>query len=257
VMAWDDMVKYVPEVAVGQAGEVRFSFLGYYLSSGGHIWSEGKSDQQGGLGAALPALAQTYPRNIRCEIQLTDYGCIDTSGVSSVAYRFYCVTVLDRVRGAWRYDDRMPNRSPDYDALMYALKDTREPLTVSNPGLPDTLALWERVTRDGMYLDPKLRGLSYVEIYDPAYWMRIIRVQSQSCFRPMYRIKVRNISHSPINGDVVAFWVTRYAGVTADAPDAVPAPSVHFGLPLWYFDRDDVYAIADAIFKEWNISVLQ
>jgi hypothetical protein len=257
IMAWDDMVRYVPETSVGQAGVVRFSFLGYYLVSGGHIWSEGKSDQYGGLGAVLPILSQTYPRNFRCEINATSQGCQDTSGASSIGYRLYCVTVIDKVRGGWRNDPRMPDRSPDYDALMYALKDTHEPRTLAHPELPDTLRLWERVTRDGMYFDPKVRGLSFVEIYNPAYWMRIVGAQKQDCFCPMYRIKTRYTTLSPINGDVVAFWATRYANVEADAPGAVPAPCVQFGLPLWYFDRDQVNAIADAIFREWNISVFQ
>ncbi len=256
VMGWDDMIAFVPEIDVGKTGEARFSFLGYYLSSGGHIWSEGKADQQGGLGAALPYRLQIFPRNLRCEMRGTSTGCEDTSGVTSIPYRLYCVTVLDKARGAGRRDPRMPTRYPEWDAMDRALKDRNDPITTANPGLPDTLSLWERCTRTGMYFDPKIRGFGFIEFYDPNYWMRITLARSQTCFHPMYRTKSRVPGASPLNGDVVAFWSTKYADVIADVPDAVAAPSVHFGLPLWYFDRNQVNAIADVIFKAWNISLL-
>ncbi|HVO76939.1 MAG TPA: hypothetical protein VMT60_03050, partial [Candidatus Bathyarchaeia archaeon] len=257
VMAWDDMVRFTPESLIGSSGSARFNFLMYYLAAGGHIWSEGRSDQHGGLAAVLYPTNQSFPKNLRCEIAGTSTGCSgDTSGVNCIAYRSYCVTVLDKVRAAPRQDSRMPARRIDFDAMYYAFKDSRDGITREHPDLPDTLALWDRVTAPGSFFDPRIQGFTFVEVYDPTYWMRTIGATSQSCFRPMYRMKARN-ELSCLDGAVVAFWTTKYADVVADAPASVAAPSVHFGFPLWYFDRNDVNAIADVIFKEWQISVYQ
>ncbi|MCK4235509.1 MAG: hypothetical protein KAX38_00220 [Candidatus Krumholzibacteria bacterium] len=35
-------------------------------------------------------------------------------------------------------------------------------------------------------------GFTYVEIYDPEYWMDRNYVTSQACFHPMYRMRSRN-----------------------------------------------------------------
>ena len=155
---------------------------------------------------------QSFPRNLRCEIAGTSTGCDgDTSGVNSIAYRTYCVTVLDKVRPAPRLDPRMPDRRVDYDAMAYAFKDTREPLTTGHPDLPNKLTLWSQVTKTGMFFDPQVQGFTYVELYNPTYWMRTIDVERQDCFIPMYRMRARS-THSAVNGDVVAFWTTKYAG---------------------------------------------
>jgi hypothetical protein len=82
--------------------------------------------------------------------------------------------------------------------------------------------------------------------------MRIIGVSRQECFSPMYRMRARS-TYSVVNGDVVAFWTTKYAEVVADAEGSVSAPSVHFGLPLWFFNRAQVDSIADVVFDEWGI----
>ncbi|MCX5753153.1 MAG: hypothetical protein NTW97_05840 [Candidatus Krumholzibacteria bacterium] len=253
VMAWDDMVRFTPESWITETRSARFNYLAYYASAGGHIWTEGKSDSRGGLGAVLSITNQSFPRNLRCEIAGQSTGCEgDTSGVNSIAYRTYCVTVIDKVRPAPRIDPRMPDRRIDYDAMAHAFKDTREPLTTGHPDLPNKLTLWSQVTKDGMFFDPKVQGFTYVEVYNPTYWMRTINTSRQLCFSPMYRMRTRNVL-SAINGDVVAFWTTRFAGVIADAPNAVDAPSVHFGFPLWFFNRAQVDSIADVIFDEWAI----
>ncbi len=223
------------------------------MAAGGHIWSEGKSDSRGGLGAVFSITNQSFPRNLRCEIAGTSTGCDgDTSGVYSIAYKTYCVTVIDRARPISRIDPRMPERRVDYDAMAYAVKDTREPLTTGHLDLPNKLTLWGQVTKDGMFFDPKVQGFTYVELYNPTYWMRTINASRQPCFVPMYRMKARS-AISAVNGDVVAFWTTKYEDVVADATDAVGAPSVHFGLPLWFFNRAQVDSIADVIFDEWQI----
>jgi hypothetical protein len=253
VMAWDDMVRFTPESQVSATRAAKFNYLAYYASAGGHVWTEGKSDSRGGLGAVLSITNQSFPRNLRCEIAGTSTGCQgDTSGVNSIAYRTYCVTVIDKARPAPRLDPRMPDRRIDYDAMAYAFKDTREPLTTGHLGLPDRLTLWSQVTKDGMFFDPKVQGFTYVEIYNPTYWMRTINTSRQECFVPMYRMRTRNVL-SAVNGDVVAFWTTKYQNIVADADGAVDAPSVHFGFPLWFFNRAQVDSITDVIFDEWNI----
>lgn len=254
VMAWDDMVRFTPESQVSETRIAKFNYLAYYASAGGHLWTEGKSDSRGGLGAVLSITNQSFPRNLRCEIAGTSTGCAgDTSGVNSIAYRTYCVTVLDKVRPAQRIDPRMPMRRIDYDAMSDGFKDTREPLTTGHLDLPNKLTLWSQVTKDGMFFDPKVQGFTYVELYNPTYWMRTINVTRQPCFVPMYRMRARS-ALSAVNGDVVAFWTTKFQDVVADAPDAVGAPSVHFGFPLWFFNRAQVDSIADAIFEEWGIN---
>ena len=93
-----------------------------------------------------------------------------------------------------------------------------------------------------------------MEIYDPAYWMEHNFLMSQSCFHPMYRMRSRNIL-SAVNNTTIAVWVTKYAGIVPEAVSgiAVAAPSVHFGFPLWFFDRDAVDQIVEVIFTEWQI----
>jgi hypothetical protein len=253
VMAWDDMVRFTPESQLDPTRSARFNYLAYYAAAGGHIWTEGKSDSRGGLGAVLSITNQSFPRNLRCEIAGTSTGCSgDTSGVNCIAYRTFCVTVIDKARPAPRLDPRMPDRRIDYDAMAYGFKDTREPLTTGHADLPDRLTLWSQVTKPGMFFDPQVQGFTYVELYNPTYWMRTINVNRQECFVPMYRMRARS-ALSAVNGDVVAFWTTKYAHIVADAEGAVDAPSVHFGLPLWFFNRAQVDSIADVIFDEWNI----
>ena len=104
-----------------------------------------------------------------------------------------------------------------------------------------------------MFFDPQVRGFHYIELYDTQYWLDIINVGTQSCLHPLYRMRTRN-TRSIVNNAIFAFWTTKNADVVADVPGAIAAPSVHFGVPLWFFERDQVNAIADVIFKEWQIS---
>ena len=69
-------------------------------------------------------------------------------------------------------------------------------------------------------------------------------------------MKARN-SVSAVDKTVIAFWTTKYADVAAPVPGAIAAPSVHFGLPLWFFNRAQVDSIADVVFGEWGIRVDQ
>ncbi len=254
VNAWDNMVRFIPESWITSSTTLTFNFLSYYMASGGHIWTEGKSDKQGGLIAVLFPYRQVEPINLRCEITGVRTGCDgDTSGVNCIAYKDYCVTVLDKIVPNERTDEIMPIRRVDWDAMTYAYRDPRDAVTLAHPALPTTLKLWDKVTATGMYFDPAVRGFTYGEIYNPGYWMSATLARTQSCFHPMYRMKSRN-TLSAINNATIAFWTTKYADVAAPAEGAIPAPSVHFGVPLWFFNRSQVDSIADTVFREWRIS---
>jgi hypothetical protein len=64
-------------------------------------------------------------------------------------------------------------------------------------------------------------------------------------------------STSPVNRTTIALWLRKYASVVPDIPPesglAVAAPSVHFGIPLWFFEHTTVESIADIVFEEWQI----
>jgi hypothetical protein len=252
--AWDDMVRFTPESRVSTQGRPTINFLAYYMASGGHVWTEGRSDRQGGLTAVMYENAQRLPVYLRCEINGPQAGCLgDTSGVESMAYRDYCVSVLDKIVLQPRWSPGMPERVLDVDAMSRGFRDAADSVTRAHPALPTGLRLWDKVTKPGMFFDPMVRGFTFVELYNPAYWMNVIEVSPQSCFHPMYRMKARN-SGSPVNNAVIAFWTTKYADVPPPVPGAVSAPSVQFGLPLWFFDRAEVDSIADAVFTEWQIA---
>ncbi|MCX5753155.1 MAG: hypothetical protein NTW97_05850 [Candidatus Krumholzibacteria bacterium] len=252
---WDNMVRFTPESHISTLGHSTFNLLAYYMASGGHLWTCGRSDRQGGLAAVLSENAQRFPLYLRCEIDGPQWDCADdTSGVESMAYRDYCVSVLDKVLAMprntfWWF---VPERRIEWDAMSYGYLDPLDEVTGARPGMPGKLQLWSTVTKPGNFFDPQVRGFTFVEVYDVQFWMDFVGESSQSCFHPLYRMRARN-SVSAINGAVIAFWTTKYADVAAPVPGAIAAPSVHFGLPLWYFNRAQVDSIADAIFDEWEI----
>ena len=251
--AWDNVVYFVPESWVGTGSTPSVNYLPLFLAKGGHLMTLGRSDLVGGLAAVLSPLAVQFPMNLKYEI--TGSPGVDTSGVYSMPYRDYCVTVLDKVVGPFRTEFEMPMRSIDRDALYDAYKDETFGYNDTYPGLPDQLQLWEEVTAPGRFFDPQVRGFTYVEIYDPEYWMDITFTQNQDCFAPMYRMRARN-SLSPVHNTTVALWLTKYMNVVPDvaAGIAVPARSVHFGFPLWFFDRTQVDQLVEVIFDEWQIN---
>jgi len=232
--------------------EAESNILRFYLAAGGHLWTSGRQDKLGGLAAVGP-YGMAFPCNLRCEIWGPTLGCADTSGVTSFAYRDYCVTALDKVWAQFR-DDVIMFRSLERDALSYAYKDESNALTNKYPQLPDSLGLWDVVAQPGNFFDPAVRGFYYVEVYNPAYWMAYTKAKPQSCFHPMYRMTSR-YPYSQINKQVIAFWFTKYADIVPEAEGAIAAPSVHFGVPLWFFDHEAVERIADAIFTEWQINL--
>lgn len=255
--AWSEVVRFTPESHVGGGTFRPPNYLPMFLAVGGHLWTSGRGDRAGGLAAMLPPQAQMFPMSLLCEItgNKDEDECIgDRSGEDCMGYRDYCVTVLDKVNGMFRTDGDMPLRHLDRDAMRYAYRDDADPVTAMHPGLPESLELWEEVTQPGRFFDPYVRGFYYVEVYDPQYWMNTRSLTSQSCFHPMYRM--RSVSSlSPLYETPAALWITKYEDVVPNVESgiAVAAPSVHFGFPLWFFDRDAVDAIAGVVFDEWEI----
>ena len=247
VCAWNNLIVFHPE---GDP-EAHANILLFYLAAGGHLWTSGKQDKLGGLASVGPN-GMAFPCNLRCEIWGPTLGCADTSGVTSFAYRDFCVSALDKVWAEFRRDVLL-NRSLERDALASGYKDPYNSFTTKYPQLPDSLRLWDVVTEPGNFFDPVERGFYYVEVYNPAYWMSYTNTKTQACFHPMFRMVTR-YAYSPINDQVIAFWSTRYADIVSEAEGAIAAPSVHFGIPLWFFDHEAVETIADVIFTEWQIN---
>jgi hypothetical protein len=247
------MVVFTPESQVGM-GTQDVNYLSIFLVTGGHIWTLGRSEQNSGLAANFPQPA-AFPASFRFDMASDPS---DTSGVFCMGYKDYCVSVVDKVWGVFRSGEDMPPgvvRNMDRDAMRFAYRDLFDPVTAMHPELPESLQLWEEVTAPGRFFDPAVRGFTYVEVYDPDYYMYWMYLSSQSCFHPMYRMKTRN-SLSVLSNGAVALWLTKYEEVVpiVESGIAVAAPSVHFGLPLWFFDRDDVDQIVDVIFDEWQIN---
>jgi hypothetical protein len=258
--AWRTMVSFTPESEVGKTRRYPLNYLPMFLLRGGHLWTLGQSQWRGGLAASLPSQARLFPISLECEIAGNRDDCGgDRSGVRSMPYRDYCVTVLDKVDGFIRGGAEMPVRSiSHYDCMSHATRDDSDPLTAAHPGLPVRLDLWEEVASSGRYFNPEDSlgpgGFTYVEIYDPEYWMARKAYLSQPCFHPMYRMRSRR-EDSALNNGTVALWVAKYEHVVPDVSSgaAVAGASVHFGFPLWFFRRSSVDSIVTVVFDEWGI----
>ena len=259
VTAWGEIVFFTPESQTGQGGRLTVNYLSLFLTKGGHLLTCGRSDRGGGVAAMLNPTAQSFPMSLRCEIVQNQEGCEgDTSGVFCQAYKDYCITMVDKIVGIKRIADDMPSRVVrDFDALSFCMRDDNDPITAQYPELPQRLNLWEEVTRSGRYFDPNGaydRGLTYVEVYDPAYWMDRNYTVSQGCFHPMYRMRARS-TLSAIDNGVVMLWVSKYEDIVPDVESgvAVAGKSFHFGFPLWFFNREGVDQIIDVVLDEWGI----
>ena len=252
---WKSVIEFTPESALGGRKNETPNLVSIFLQKGGHVWTLGRSDRAGGLSAALGKNTTAFPVDLRCEIG--GPGACDTSGMSSLPYGDYCVTVIDKVSGPFRDDSSMPPRILDHhDVLVAAVRDDGDPLTAAADGLPGTLALRGDVTAEGSFFCTDSTcspgGFTYVEVYDPAYRLADVLAASQSCFHPIYRMRAAS-GLSAVDGQPVAFWFTRYEGIVPDAPGGVAAPSVHFGFPLWYFRHESADSIADVIFGRWGL----
>ena len=256
--AWESLILFTPEESVPSGGAI-INYLPAFLAKGGHIWTLGRSDKGGGLAAALPWYARVFPMSLACEFLGNSGECDENrSGEESMPFRDYCVTMLDKIQANFRTDDDMPLRwLYHYDVMTRAYRDDGDFHTASRPGLPERLELWEEATAPGRYFDPDssatLGGFTYVEIYDPAYWMDRRGVRSQPCFHPIYRMKAKN-DESVLNDCAIALWITGYEEIVPDAPSGAAAPSLHFGFPLWFFARSQVDSIVRVVFDEWGIA---
>jgi hypothetical protein len=254
----DDVILFTPESMVGAGTTPVTNSLAMFLRKGGHLLTEGRAERGGGLAACLQAAAQVFPLNLRCEITGPRTDCSgDTSGVNTIAYRDFCVTMIDKVVGTFRSDADMPmRRVRNYDCMSYAVK-ADDPVTQALVGLPDQLDLWSTVTQPGRYFDPMAPepypgGFTYVEAYDPAYWMNRNMVGSQPCFHPMFLMRTKN-SSSALNNAAAALVLTKYENVVPST-GGVAAKSFHFGFPLWFFNRTQVDQIMHVVFAEWQIA---
>jgi len=252
--AWQKLVKFYPESFSSPPGML-LNYLPIFLTKGGHIMTSGDGKRMGGLAAVIPIDGMQFPMNLKCDfIQISDECNKDTSSVDCMAYKDYCVTVLDKITPvAYRQDERMPpRRLEDYDAFRYAYKDTTDEVTSNYPLFPSRLDLWEEITKPGRFYS--IYDFDLVELYDTEYWMEITGVNSQPCFHPIYRMKTENTG-SVINDAVIAIWITKYEDIVpdVDAGIAVAAPSIHFGFPLWYFEHDKIEQIVEIIFDKWGI----
>jgi len=257
--AWGDIVLFTPESAIGLGSQLTVNYLALFIAKGGHLWTLGRSERTGGLAAVLQPYAQSFPMSLRCEITGNRDGCEgDTSGVNSMPYKDYCISMLDKIKGVFRTGISMPRRDYKKDAVRFMYRDDEDPVTAEYPDLPEYLELSAEVTAPGTYFDPSNTfgpgGFTYVELYDPEYWMKVNFIESQPCFHPMYKIRTR-VTSSPVDHVAAAIWLTKYEDVKPDGKVGVNAAarSVHFGFPLWFFDRESVDSIVEVIFREWQI----
>jgi hypothetical protein len=168
-------------------------------------------------------------------------------GRYSMAWNDYYVTVVDKVIGQFKTGEDYPDgsvRRLSADAMRSAYRHSGVP-----GDLPETLDLWEEVTRPGMFFDIMVRGFYYVEAYDPEYYMNFRGLSSHDCFSPLYRMRARS-TRSPLDHAAVALKVMR---PECENIDDVIYDSYHFGIPLWFFDHEQVEQITDYIFEQWDI----
>jgi len=255
--SWEKVIGFVPESGIGAVKNRTTNTISIFLRKGGHIWTTGKSDQGGGLAAALPPSARYFPLSLECEVAGPDASCADRSGTRSMPFEDYCITVLDKVAGRLRGDADLSFRVMEHhDVVTGAFRDGSDPWTAARPDLPARLDLRDEVKARGSFFCTDSTcspgGFTYVEAYDPAYWMGRTGQTSRPCFHPIYRLETAS-DESALYGQAAALWSTRYADIVPSRPGGIAAASVHFGFPLWYFDHEAVDSIATAIFDEWGI----
>ena len=259
---WSDIVYFMPETQVSSGTELTVNYISIFLAKGGHLLTLGRSDRAGGLAGILSPLYMSFPMSFKCEITGNQTGCDgDTSGVNCLGYKDYCVSMLDKIDGVIRQDDDMPSRQvQNFDAMAYAYRDDSDPVTAAYPELPEELRLWDVVTAPGTFWNPLYPGgpggFTYIEIYDPEYWMNAKFMSSQNCFHPIFRMRTAS-SISALDHTTIGIWVTKYQDILPDIPPesgvAVAASSFHLGFPLWFFDRTQGDQFMDVVFNEWGI----
>ncbi len=257
---WSDVVYFMPESQVSSGTELTVNYLSIFLAKGGHLLTLGRSDRAGGLAGILSPLYMSFPMSFKCEITGNQTGCDgDTSGVNCLGYKDYCISMLDKIDGIIRQDTDMPTRQVShFDAMSYAYRDDSDTVTAKFPELPEELHLWDVVMQPGAFWSPLYPGgpggFTYVEIYNPEYWMNEKFTDNQTCFHPMFRMRTAS-SMSALDHTTIGVWVTKYQDIVPepDAGLAVAAPSFHLGFPLWFFNRTQGNKFIDVVFNEWCI----
>jgi hypothetical protein len=247
---WNKLVYYQPE---GSVPVMTLNFLEYYMRSGGHLWTVGEGHRTGNLSSCLPGIMS--PCYLRCEYYGPATRCENTIGARTMAYKDFCVSVLDKADGIFNLDLGI-YRDVSIDASRYMRLDDKDPIVHSMIDLPKRLELWDVVTQPGAFFDPQVRGFHYPEFYDVSYYISYVGAKQQSCFHPMYRSVALN-SKSVVNNATSVFLHDKYALNVAPVAGCVGAPSVHFGFPLWFFDRAQVDSLATSIFTMWNIEMVE
>lgn len=258
----DDIIYFTPESQIGTGGgSSNINYLSIFLAKGGHLLTEGDSEGFAGMAYCLPQQASgiiiQFPFNLRCEITGITTGCSeDTSGVNTLPYRDYCVTVLDKIQATIRdlsalgYPSR---RTFNNYAPIYAEKTTDQWHSIVT-GFPERLDFWAEVVAPGRAYDAgdMSKGFGKVEFYNPKYWMDYTLANKQACFHPIYVMRLRS-TNAPLDRQAVALFVTKYADVVPDTEGGVAAPSFHFGFELWFFNRSQVNTIMEIILRQWQI----
>ncbi len=261
--AWKQIIPFVPESMIGTGTQLTVNYLALFLAKGGHLLTSGRADRPGGgLVDAFPQ-PPLLPASFKFDMAGTTSE--DTSGVNSMPYKDYCVSVVDKVSGTFHSGEDMApnvNRSLTRDALSLMIKeadDGGDDGIGDYPGFPDTLLLDDQVSCPTCFFNPQVRGFTYVEVYDPEYWLNFKLIPSSlNCYNAMYRMKSRS-TNSPLDGQAIGLIITKYrksfeADIENGVPvDILPADSFHFGFPLWFFEHDKVYQIMNEIFAEWQI----
>ena len=224
--------------------------LKIYMAATGNVLSCGMGDMSGSSLSAVFPDDPAYPASVIYEIAGYEYD-FDYARLN-MAHDDYYVSVIDKVLAPFKTGQDLPDgtyRNIDRDAMTIAIKDCYAPL------LPDTLRLWDEITQPGMFFDPMVRGFSYVEAYDPEYYMDYTGAFSHDCFSPIYRMKSRS-TLSPLNGAAVALWTMdqdcEYDEYT-NPYSMYYRGSAHFGLPLWFIDHGQVEMIAEHLYRKWGI----
>jgi hypothetical protein len=258
INAWRAVVTFTPEGLISTGSQLVLNYLSLFLAKGGHLWTLGRADQIGGL-ASIFIATPLYPASFKFDSNPNDQS--DNSGVNCMGYKDYCVTMIDKIAGSFRMDD-MPEREPpierripNFDVMTYAYRADDDSVTLNYPELPQELRLWSVVTDcQQCFFRPggPVGGFTYVEIYNPEYYMEYKQADYLDCYHPMYKMRARS-SRSVLNDQAIAVWITKYDHVQPDVAGTVAAKSFHFGFPLWFFNRDAVNQIVDIVFNEWQL----
>ena len=234
------------------------------MAFGGHLWTCGQIGEAGGLAAVIPGAptdARRYPpvpqmRNHHTAV----FRAGRSAGYSRMVYRDYCVPVLDTPSVEVSYHRGWPSaRRRNRTGMPMIVLRYLDPYRPGHGGLiPGLPASWSALD-DGHgarhVLRSAVRGFTTSKFFDPSYWMTDVGVEVAALLPSALPHEGADKQRRCVNktgGRVLDDEVRRRRG---RRPGAVAAPSVHFRLPLWFFNRAQVDSIADVVFGEWGIQI--